>query len=89
MATKEPPKLEYPCAYPIKVVGEHSEDFASVIIAIVQRHDPAVSAESVTSRASSNGRYVSLGITIIAQGPDHIAALHADLRASGRVQIVL
>ncbi len=87
--SEQPPRLEYPCAYPIKVVGEHSDDFASVIIAIVQQHDPLVQPEQVRSRASSQGRYVSLHITILARSPEHISALHADLRASGRVQIVL
>ena len=36
VVSQEPPKLEYPCPYPIKVMGEHSDDFASVIVAIVQ-----------------------------------------------------
>ncbi|HTR00042.1 MAG TPA: DUF493 domain-containing protein [Candidatus Acidoferrum sp.] len=83
------PKLSYPCAYPIKVVGEHTDDFLAVIVAIVQQHDPQVKKEEVRVRPSSKGRYVSLHIVFTAQGPDHIAALHADLRASGRVQIVL
>lgn len=87
--TQAPPKLEYPCAYPIKVVGEHSEDFARIILAIVQLHDPLVREEHMRSRASSQGRYVSLHIEFTAQSPEHIAALHADLKASGRVQIVL
>ena len=86
---QEPPKLQYPCAYPIKIIGEHTEDFASVMLAIVQLHDPQVSEEHLRTRASSQGRYVSLQITFTAQGPEHIAALHADLKASGRVQIVL
>lgn len=89
MAAQEPPKIQYPCPYPIKVVGEHSDDFASVIVAIVQQHDPEVRHEHVKSRASSQGRYVSLHITFTAQSADHIMALHADLKASGRVQIVL
>lgn len=89
MASPEPPKLQYPCPYPIKVVGEHSEDFASAIISIVQQHDPHVREEHVTVRASSSGRYVSLTITFTAKGPAHIEALHADLKASGRVQVVL
>jgi uncharacterized protein len=87
--TTAPPKLEYPCAYPIKVLGEHAEDFVSVIVEIVQRHDPAVRAEEVSLRASSNGRYVSVNVVILATGPEHIQALFTDLKASGRVAVVL
>lgn len=89
MADTPPPKLEYPCRYPIKVIGEHGVDFVSVIVGIVQLHDPAVREEHVSARPSSNGRYVSLHIAFTAQSPEHIMALHADLKASGRVQIVL
>lgn len=89
MATQEPPKLQYPCPYPIKVVGEHSHDFVEVILAIVQRHDPAVRDEHVRQRASAGSRYLSITVTITATGPDHIQALFADLKASGRVAIVL
>ncbi|MEI7950245.1 MAG: DUF493 domain-containing protein [Gammaproteobacteria bacterium] len=89
MVKQDPPKLVYPCPYPIKVLGEHSEDFASVIISIVQLHDPLVREEHVTVRASGQGRYAALTITITAQGPEHIQALFEDLKASGRVSVVL
>jgi putative lipoic acid-binding regulatory protein len=89
MTTQEPPRLEYPCPYPIKVVGEHAQDFVAVVLAIVQRHDAAVRAEQVRRRASAGDRYLSLTITITATGPDHIQALFADLKASGRVLVVL
>lgn len=89
MSTDNPPKLVYPCAYPIKVLGEHSEDFVSVIFGIVQQHDPQISEEHIIVKASSKGRYVSVNITITAQGPEHIQALFVDLKASGRVQVVL
>ncbi len=89
MTVQDPPKLVYPCPYPIKVVGEHAEDFASLIIGIVRLHDPQVRDEHVSARPSSNGRYISLTITITAQGPEHIQALFVDLKASGRVSVVL
>jgi putative lipoic acid-binding regulatory protein len=89
MSSENPPKLSYPCAYPIKVLGEQAEDFVSVVLAIVQRHDPDILEEHVSVRSSSKGRYVSVNITITAQGPDHIQALFVDLKASGRVAVVL
>jgi uncharacterized protein len=87
--SQEPPKLQYPCAYPIKVMGEHADDFVAVIVEIVQRHAPEVREEHVSLRASSNGKYTSINITITANGPEHIHALFLDLKASGRVAMVL
>lgn len=89
MSTENPPKLTYPCAYPIKVLGEQAEDFVSLILDVVQKHDPEVREENVTVKASSKGKYVSVNITITAQGPEHIQALFVDLKATGRVAVVL
>jgi putative lipoic acid-binding regulatory protein len=89
MSSEDPPRLTYPCAYPIKVLGEQAEDFVSLILAIVQRHDPGIREEHVSVRPSSKGRYVSVNVTITARGPEHIQALFVDLKASGRVAVVL
>lgn len=89
MSTDNPPKLVYPCPYPLKIVGEHSEDFVGIVFAIVQKHDPQVKEEHLTVKPSAKGRYASVNITIIAQGPEHIQALFVELKASGRVQVVI
>ncbi|HEY0963163.1 MAG TPA: DUF493 domain-containing protein [Pseudomonadales bacterium] len=83
------PQIEYPCAYPIKVMGLDADDFAAHVLAIVRRHDGAVLEEHVTYRSSSNGKYLSVTVTITATGPAHIQALFEDLKAGGRVMMVL
>jgi putative lipoic acid-binding regulatory protein len=85
----ESPKIEFPCAYPIKVVGEHNEDFCECIVAVVQRHDPQLDKSTVKIRESSKGRFASVNITITATGHDQLRALFADLKATGRVSMVL
>ena len=86
---QDKPKIDYPCAYPIKVMGEHNDEFESVIVEIIQRHDPGLNSETISLRASRTGRYVSLNVTITATGPEQIQALFDDLKASGRVAMVL
>jgi uncharacterized protein len=83
------PALEYPCAYPIKVLGLQSADFATLVVDIVRRHDPALREEHISLRESSGGKYLSVSVTITAAGPEHIRALFEDLKASGRVTMVL
>ena len=89
MVDEKPPKIEYPCAYPIKVMGLHEEDFVSCIVEVVQRHDPDFASETITYRESRNGKYLSVKVTITATGADHIQALFDDLKATGRVVMVL
>lgn len=89
MDEERKPLLEYPCAYPIKVMGLHEDDFAACIVEIVRRHDPGLTEEHISLRASRNGKYLSVNVVITATGADHIQALFEDLKASGRVAMVL
>lgn len=83
------PKIEFPCAYPVKVLGLHAEDFVVCMVEILQRHDPGLSQEKISYRESRGGRYLSLTANITATGPEQLQALFDELKASGRVALVL
>lgn len=89
LAPHDPPKIEFPCAYPIKVMGQYDADFAACIFAVIDRHAPDFDRETVVYRESSGGRYLSLTITITATGTGQLTALFEDLKATGRVALVL
>lgn len=84
------PKIEFPCeGYPIKVIGDAGEGFADMVLDIVRRHAPDLDVSTLTLRDSSNGRFVSVQVAIRATGVEQLQALHVDLRATGRVHVVL
>ena len=89
ISDQDRPRIEFPCDYPVKVMGENAEDFVSVVVEIGQRHAPEVTHEHVTVRESGRGRWVSVTLTIRATGEEQIAALFEDLKDSGRVRLVL
>ncbi|MES2624877.1 MAG: DUF493 domain-containing protein [Pseudomonadota bacterium] len=89
MSEEKPPKIEYPCAYPIKVMGLQDDTFIPCIVEVVKKHDADFDPESITFRESRNGKYLSVKVTITATGADHIDALFNDLKATGRVVMVL
>ena len=88
---KEPdaPKIEFPCDYPIKVLGISSDSFEGVILEVFERHAPGFDQETVAAKASRNGTFTSLTITITATGPEQLEALHQDLLATGHVKMVI
>lgn len=88
---KEPdaPKIEFPCDYPIKVLGRSSDDFKSVVLEVFERHAPGFDQSTVAVRASRKGTFSSLTVTITATGRDQLDALHRDLLATGHVNMVL
>ena len=89
MSQNEPPRIEFPCDYPIKVLGLNTDDFESVIIEVFHRHAPGFDTETVLIKMSSKGTFNSLNITITATGADQLDALHKDLLATGLVKMVI
>lgn len=87
--TDNPPKIEFPCAYPIKVMGAAAPDFKACILDVLQETNTSYLENSVSIADSRNGRFQSIRITITAQSKEHLEQLHANLKATGRVQLVL
>ena len=84
------PKIEFPCErYPIKVIGDAGEGFAALVIEIMRRHVADFDEDTLVMRDSSKGRFMSVQVLITASGPDQLQAIHMDLRAAGRVHMVL
>ena len=89
MSAQEPPKIEFPCAYPIKVLGNRCEEFRAVILAVFERHAPGFDSGTITTRDSRKGTFVAITVTITATGPVQLKALHQDLMATGLVKMVI
>lgn len=81
--------LQFPCDFPLKVMGLAAADFDALVIEIVQRHVPALREGAVQTRSSSQGRYVSVTVTIQAQSQQQLDALYRELTAHARVLMVL
>ena len=86
---QEEPKIEFPCDYPIKVLGEASDTFDQLVVSIVLKHAPDFDIKTVTSRDSSKGKFRSVGVIIRATGEPQIMALFEELKATGLVKMVI
>lgn len=85
----EPPKIEFPCQYPIKVLGRACDDLQPTVVDIFERHAPGFDSTTLSLKASRGGTFVSITITIEATGPAQLSALHEDLMATGLVSMVI
>ncbi|TBU91991.1 DUF493 domain-containing protein [Stutzerimonas kirkiae] len=84
------PKIEFPCEnYPIKVIGEGGEGFHDLVIEVIRRHAPDLDETTLVSRDSRTGRFLSVQVHITATGIEQLQAINSDLRATGRVHMVL
>ncbi|HMU89393.1 MAG: DUF493 domain-containing protein [Pseudomonadales bacterium] len=89
MQPTEPPRIEFPCRYPIKVMGEARDDFADFVVATVSRHAPGLLYEEVSIRPSRDGNYLAVTLFIEAQGEAQLALIFGALKGDPRVRMVL
>ncbi|MFC3286301.1 HP0495 family protein [Litchfieldella rifensis] len=85
----EAPKVEFPCDYSLKIVGDAATDFRDAIIDVVESHAPGIDHSSISVVDSRNGKFQSVRVTITATGKPQLEALFASLKATGRVHMVL
>lgn len=85
----KPPKIEFPCNYPLRVLGRAEAVFVGDVLDIVARHAAPVAESAVTLRSSRQGRYQSAAFHIRATGERQIRALYNDLMAHPAVKVVL
>ncbi|HEX5125166.1 MAG TPA: DUF493 domain-containing protein [Rhodocyclaceae bacterium] len=81
--------LEFPCNFPIKIMGKREDDFAQTILAIVLRHAPDFDAAQMEMRPSSKGNYLALTCTVRATSKPQLDGLYRELSAHPMVKMVL
>ena len=81
--------LEFPCDFPVKIMGERRDDFVQSMVGVVQRHASDFAAETAEMRASRGGRYISLTCTIRATSKAQLDGLYRELSAHPWVKVVL
>lgn len=81
--------IEFPCDFPIKVMGKSHPDFTDTIVAVVRQFDPAFDAKRVEVRASSGGNYVGLTVTVHAVSRAQLDDIYRALTGHPMVSVVL
>ncbi|MCP4210883.1 MAG: DUF493 domain-containing protein [Halieaceae bacterium] len=89
MSETDAPKIEFPCEYPVKVLGRSHEDFRPMVMDVFGRHAPGYNDASTEVRPSRNGTFTSLTVFITATGKEQLEALHADLMDIEHVKMVM
>ncbi|MGJ8690188.1 MAG: HP0495 family protein [Gammaproteobacteria bacterium] len=89
MSEVKAPKIEFPCSYPIKVMGHATPQFEQDVLALVQKHAPKTKEEHVSVRPSNNGNYLAVTLIIEATGQEQLTVMFEDLKTHASVKLVL
>ena len=68
--------LEFPTAFPLKIMGEARDNFTQLIVDIVRKHAPDYDPANIEMRPSKQGKYVGLTCVIQATSQAQLDALY-------------
>lgn len=81
--------IEYPCSFPIKVMGAKAEGFVHAVTTVARAFDPSFDASTVELRESKGGNYLGVTITITATSRAQLDELYRTLSTHPMVKVVL
>ena len=81
--------IEYPCDFPIKIMGTSQAGFAQTVVDIVRRHAPDFDPGTLEMRVSRAKKYLSVTATIRATSREQLDALYQELSDHPMVVMVL
>lgn len=81
--------MEFPCDFPIKIMGRANLDFELKILSIIRKHTPDLGETAIRVRHSKEGNYMSITVTIPAKSKQQLDAIYQELSSEKTVLMLL
>ncbi len=81
--------IEFPCEFPVKVMGRADPDFVLRVTEIVREHAPDLRDRDISTAASRRGNYVSVTVTLTARSQYQLDQIYLALNADDQVLMTL
>ena len=81
--------LEFPCEFPIKMMGRDTPEFRAAARSLVEKHVGRLNDERVQAASSRNGRFVSVTVTVTATSQQQLDDIYRDVTAHDDVLMAL
>lgn len=89
MMMKEKELLQFPCDFPIKVMGYSDPEFVGTIGRLIREFDPLFDPQTIASRPSKQGRYEALHVVVHATSKQQLDSIYMALTHHPMVKVVL
>ena len=81
--------LEFPCDFPVKVMGRQADDFVPLVLELIAAHTGPVADERMSQRLSRDGNFLAVTVLLRAESKAQLDAIYTALSAHERVLMVL
>ncbi|KTD51594.1 hypothetical protein Lqui_0438 [Legionella quinlivanii] len=85
----KPSLIEFPCDFPLKIIGSNTERFVAEITEIVLKHYPQTPDHKIQSKNSERGNYVSVTVTVFIYDQISLDNLYRELTSHPDIKMVL
>ncbi len=86
---KEEKLLDFPCDFPIKMMGREQPEFRAAAVALIERHAGKIRSDSIRTALSRNGNFLSITVTIKAQNQQQLDDIYSDLSEHEEILVAL
>ena len=81
--------IEFPCAFPIKMMGRDTAEFRETARALIEKHVGPVAADAIKFNLSGKGNFVSVTITVTATSQQQLDDIYRDVSGHDDVLMAL
>lgn len=81
--------LQFPCDFPIKIMGSKAVDLRGLVLERVRQHAPDVEESRIQVRDSRAGRYQSVTVIVPAQNQAQLDAIYREFSNHPQIALVL
>lgn len=89
MQSKSASEENFPCNFPIKVMGKTGVDFETKVLSIIRKHCPELGETAISTRRSKEGTYMAITVMIYAKSKEQVDDIYQELSAEETVLMVL
>ena len=81
--------LEFPCDFPIKIMGRESDQFRALARELVEKHTGPLADDAIVSSLSRNGAFVSVTVTVLAQSQQQLDDIYREVTSNDEILMAL
>lgn len=81
--------IEFPCEFPIKMMGRDTPEFRATAKSLVENHVGPLGDDAVATAQSKKGNFVSVTVTVTATSQQMLDAIYMDVTAHEDVLMAL
>ncbi len=79
--------IEFPCEFPIKMMGRDTPEFRILTRSLVENHVGPVAEEAVQVNLSAKGNFISITVTVTATSQQQLDDIYRDV--SGHEDVLM